>query len=147
MITAIARFHLSALAPRLEAQIRAHCEQDYPNEACGAIIGRGDGINTPWLITTVSAAPNNHDDDQRRRYLIPPDFQASMELAARASGEQVLGFYHSHPDHPAEPSEFDRSHAWFGYLYMICSVQNRKAIELNAFALDQDNGQFLKIKY
>ena len=139
-------FTLAPLDPKIEKQIRSHCEKEYPNEACGAIIGRGNGADLPWQIISIREAANEHGEDRRRRYLVPPDFQAKAEIAARSQGFQVLGYYHSHPDHPALPSEFDRAHAWFGYLYMICAVANGRSTDLASYSLDQDNGVFVTIR-
>lgn len=123
------------LTPALEAELRRYCEEQYPHEACGALIGSGDGHNEPWRVEELRPAPNVHDGDHKRRYLIPPDFQLQAEKYARESGREVLGFYHSHPDHPADPSEYDRTHAWPGYLYVICSVSKGKSAEFRSFAL------------
>lgn len=131
---------MERLAPELEGRLRRHCEAQYPNEACGALFGAGDGTISAWQVTEVLEAPNTHGDDQRRRYLVPPDFQLQAEKHARATGQDVVGYYHSHPDHPARPSEYDRAHAWFGYLYLICSVQQGRSTELNAFTLDEQPG-------
>ncbi|WLT33484.1 M67 family metallopeptidase [Geothrix sp. PMB-07] len=130
----------------LEAQVRRHCEAAYPNEACGALFGHGDGHASPWAVTEISPAPNEHGDDQTRRYLIPPDFQMKAERHALATDQEVLGYYHSHPDHPAQPSEYDRVHAWEGYLYLICAVQKGHSADLNAFALDEQGGTFLTVE-
>ena len=129
----------------LEAQLRRHCEEQFPNEACGALFGGGDGVTSPWVVTELSAAPNEHGGDHKRRYLIPPDFQLKAEKHAQATDQEVLGYYHSHPDHPAQPSEYDRAHAWFGYLYLICSVQQGRSTDLNAFALDEQGGAFVAV--
>ena len=133
---------LIRLAPALEAQLRRHCEAAYPDEACGALFGDGDGTFTPWCVTELSPAPNEHGGDHRRRYLVPPEFQLQAEQHARATDQDVLGYYHSHPDHPAQPSEYDRSHAWFGYLYLICAVAQGRSAELNGFTLHEEGGAF-----
>jgi proteasome lid subunit RPN8/RPN11 len=137
---------LIPLPAKVEVLLRRHCEQQYPNEACGALFGQGDGISSPWAVTELSAAPNEHGDDQRRRYLVPPDFQLQAERHALATDQEVLGYYHSHPDHPAQPSEYDRVHAWQGYLYLICSVQQGRSTDLNAFTLDEQGGVFLVVE-
>lgn len=136
---------LIRLPDPVEAQLRRHCEAQYPNEACGALFGQGDGLFSPWTVTEISAAPNEHGDDQRRRYLVPPDFQLQAEKHAQATDQEVLGYYHSHPDHPAQPSEYDRVHAWSGYLYLICSVQQGRSTDLNAFTLDEQGGAFVAV--
>jgi proteasome lid subunit RPN8/RPN11 len=123
------------LPPVIEAELCRHCEEEYPREACGALIGTGDGQNEPWRVEEIRPAPNAHGGDHRRRYLIPPEFQLQAEKYARETGRDVVGFYHSHPDHKADPSEYDRTHAWAGYLYLICSVRDRKSAELRRLVL------------
>jgi proteasome lid subunit RPN8/RPN11 len=127
--------NLVPLSPALEAELRRHCEEQYPHEACGALIGDGDGENEPWQVEEIRLASNMHDGDHKRRYLIPPDFQAQVEKYARETGRDVVGFYHSHPDHSADPSEYDRTHAWAGYLYVICSVREGKSAEIRSLTL------------
>lgn len=133
------------LSTAVAAEIRQLCEQAYPLEACGAIFGQGDGDAEPWLVLGIRPAPNQHGDDQRRRYAVPPEFQLQAERDARARGQDVIGYYHSHPDHPPQPSEYDRAHAWFGYLYAICSVAKGSAQDLNAFTLDAAGEAFLTV--
>jgi len=133
---------LLRLAPALEERLRLHCQAAYPDEACGALLGQGDGTWEPWQVAELREAPNEHGGDLKRRYLVPPDFQLQAERHAQATGQEVLGYYHSHPDHPAQPSEYDRSHAWFGYLYLICAVALGRATELNGFTLIEEAGAF-----
>jgi proteasome lid subunit RPN8/RPN11 len=133
------------LPPEIDASIRRHAEAEYPHEACGALLGHGDGGGSAWRVEAVAEAPNAHEDDHRRRYLVPPEFQVRVEHEARAAGREVLGYYHSHPDHPAQPSEYDRSHAWFGYVYVICSVRRGRSEELAAFVLEAEGGAFAPI--
>jgi proteasome lid subunit RPN8/RPN11 len=134
------------LPPDVEEQIRRHGEDQYPLEACGAILGCGDGTTAPWRVSEVRPAPNEHDEDRKRRYQIPPEFQLRVEAEARAAGRELLGYYHSHPDHPARPSEYDRSHAWESYLYIICSIRDGRAEETNAFTLEGPGGVFRDVR-
>ena len=134
------------LPAEVEAQLRQHCEAQYPLEACGALFGQGDGTGAAWTVTGLRAAPNEHGGDHARRYLVPPDFQLQAERHAQATGQEVLGYYHSHPDHPAQPSEYDRAHAWFGYLYLICAVDQGRSAALNAFTLDAQGGAFVAVQ-
>jgi proteasome lid subunit RPN8/RPN11 len=127
------------------AEIRRACEKAYPLEACGVILGNGDGRSEPWVVQGIRSAPNQHGDDQRRRYQVPPEFQMQAERDALAHGQDVIGYFHSHPDHPAQPSEYDRAHAWFGYVYAICAVAKGAAQALNAFTLDGDGGVFQSV--
>lgn len=133
------------LRSRVHDQIRLQAGEHYPYEACGALIGRVDGEPPRWHVEEIIPAQNEHADDRRRRYRIPPEFQVRAELAARARGHDVLGYYHSHPDHPAVPSEYDRSHAWPGYLYVICSVAAGRAREIGAFCLSEDGSTFAPV--
>ena len=94
--------------------IRAHATKDYPYECCGFLVGRAEG-ETVTVSRTVPAA-NLRDDSPRNRFEIDPGDLVKTDRAARADGLGVVGFYHSHPDAPARPSEFDREHAWAGVL-------------------------------
>jgi proteasome lid subunit RPN8/RPN11 len=142
----MSRLVLTRLAGPVEQQVRRHCEAQYPHEACGALFGEGDGTTAAWRVTEVKAAPNEHAGDLKRRYLVPPGFQLQAERHAFATGQDVLGYYHSHPDHPAQPSDYDREHAWAGYLYLICSVQRGCSTALNAFAVAEQGGPFLDVQ-
>jgi len=133
------------LPEAVEAQLRRHCQEQYPNEACGALFGQGDGTGSAWTVTELGPAPNAHGGNHKRRYLVPPEFQLQAERHARATDQDVLGYYHSHPDHPAQPSEYDRVHAWFGYLYLICAVSRGRPAELNAFTLEEQGGAFVAV--
>lgn len=128
-----------------ESAMRRHAEATYPYEACGAIFGTGDGAGEPWRVTSVEPAPNEHEDDQHRRYLVSPVFQAQAERRALAAGLDVIGWYHSHPEDLARPSEYDRSHAWAGYAYLVHSVRAGRAVDVNAFTLDRPGGTFIPV--
>ena len=96
--------------------IRRHGEDTYPHECCGALVGR-DGA-----VTAIVALPNTTDEGPRRRFLVrPSDYQLSERRATELGGE-LLGFYHSHPDHPARPSQYDLDHAWPTFAYIIVAV-------------------------
>jgi len=125
-----------------EAAMRAHAEATYPYEACGAIFGRGDGESEVWQAVRVEPAPNEHADDQHVRYLVSPSFQADAERRALAAGLDVIGWYHSHPDDLARPSEYDRAHALARYAYLVSSVRSGAATDVNAFTPDAPGGSF-----
>lgn len=96
--------------------IRAHGRETYPHECCGAMLGR-DGV-----VTEALALPNTTEEGPRRRFLVrPADYRAAEERAIH-KGVELLGFYHSHPDHPARPSHNDLDHAWPVFSYVILSV-------------------------
>lgn len=130
----------------LAGEIRRLCELAYPLEACGAIVGEEAGEHDPWCVLAIRSAPNRHRDDQRRRYAICPEFQAQVEREVHALGKDVIGYFHSHPDAPAQPSDVDRAHAWPDYLYAICSVAEGAALALNTFALDEDGVDFRPVR-
>ena len=100
----------------VDAAIRAHGEETYPHECCGALVGRHDGV------TAIVALPNTTDEGPRRRFMVrPSDYQLAERRATELGGE-LLGFYHSHPDHPARPSQYDLDHAWPTFAYIIVAV-------------------------
>src|SRR4051794_33450556 len=90
----------------VDTAIRAHGVEAYPHECCGALVGR-DG-----RIDAIVALPNTTEEGPRRRFLVRPSDYRQAEQQASALGADLLGFYHSHPDHPARPSQYDLDHAW-----------------------------------
>lgn len=141
------------LAEAHRAAIRAHGERAYPREACGALLGEARG-NRKEVRATLEAAnafgeradlaefSANARESQRNRYLIPPEEILRIEKEARARGLDIIGFYHSHPDHPARPSLYDQEHAWPWLSYVIVRVAAGKAEELASFVLSDDRGAF-----
>ena len=105
---------------RLEAgvpdAIRAHGVETYPNECCGALYGK-DGV-----VTATYPLPNTTEEGPRRRFLVRPQDYREAEKRASALGIELVGFYHSHPDHPARPSQYDLDHAWPTFAYIIVAV-------------------------
>jgi proteasome lid subunit RPN8/RPN11 len=116
--------------------IRAHGVETYPNECCGALYGK-DGV-----VTATYALPNTTEEGPRRRFLVRPQDYREAEKRATAMGTDLLGFYHSHPDHPARPSEFDREHAWPWYSYVILEVRGGRDAALRAWRLAEDRSGF-----
>ena len=96
--------------------IRVHGADTYPHECCGALVGRNDGV------TAVVALPNTTEEGPRRRFLVRPSDYREAERRATELGGELLGFYHSHPDHPARPSQYDLDHAWPTFAYVIVAV-------------------------
>ncbi len=130
-----------ALPRELAIAIAAHGERAYPDECCGVLLGREDrGERT---IEGLLPIDNQWDaSERRRRFLITPDDMLRAEREARRQGLDVLGFYHSHPDAPARPSEFDREHAWPWYTYLIASVRDGKLDELTGWQLRDDRSGY-----
>jgi proteasome lid subunit RPN8/RPN11 len=117
-------------------EIEAHGEETYPHECCGFLLGQEE--EEVKAVREVRRAPNAREDSPQNRYLIPPDAMLKAEKAARQAGQQILGFYHSHPDVPARPSQFDRDHAWPWYSYLIVSVRAGAAAELLAWIVPEE---------
>ena len=115
-------------------QVRREGERAYPSECCGAIAGPVDGEKR---VARLYPLTNRRTDDPHR-YLIEAEQLRSVEREARANNWEILGFYHSHPDHPAIPSEFDTSHAWPWYSYLIVAVANGRAESAASWVLDSD---------
>lgn len=124
----------------LADEIRRHGEAAYPAECCGALIGRVDGGAKEVL--RLAAAVNRRTDDPHR-YLIAPDDLRRLEAATRADGLEIVGYYHSHPDHPAAPSAFDAEHAWPWYSYLIVRIDRGHGAELASWVLDDDQPRML----
>lgn len=119
-----------------------HGESGYPDEICGFLLGTQEGeVKT---VREVVPAENTWEqvDQRRRRFLIGPDVFLREDRRSRAAGWQILGFYHSHPDHPARPSETDREEAWPGYSYAILSVRAGQAAELTSWQLKVDRSGY-----
>ena len=117
--------------------IRRHGEATSPDECCGALLGHAPG-------EVVEAFPlgNTTDLERRRRFLIGPDDYRQAEARADATGRALVGFYHSHPNHPAIPSAFDLDHAWPNLSYVIVSVHDGVADELRSWRLRADRAAF-----
>ena len=118
--------------------IQAHGAEGYPNEICGIMVGP-PGDHT---VTDVKRARNIIVDRARDRYEIDPRDHVRIQREADAAGLDIVGYYHSHPDHPAQASRFDTERAWAGYVYLIVSVNGGEAVDANAFVADSDGGPF-----
>jgi proteasome lid subunit RPN8/RPN11 len=121
----------------LAATIARHGEATYPDECCGILLGHDtDGQRTVEKLLEID---NQWDEiERRRRFLIQPGDLLRAEREARRDGLDVLGFYHSHPDAPARPSEFDREHAWPWYTYLIASIEQGMYATMTAWQLRDD---------
>ena len=124
------------LLPEAADAIRAHGRETYPHECCGALIGRGN------QVLATCPLPNTTDEGPRRRSLVRPEDYRAAEQQAGRHGMELLGFYHSHPDHPAVPSRYDLDHAWPSFAYVIVSVQAGQALDLRSWRLSDDRSKF-----
>lgn len=114
------------------ARIREHGEQTYPYECCGFLLGSRDGETN--VLTEVYPAENERQESKETRYLITPEQSKRADDYARSRGLGVIGYYHSHPDHPAAPSGYDLDHScWPGESYIIVAVERGKSAALNSF--------------
>jgi len=116
--------------------IRAHGAETYPHECCGALIGRDAEI------TSTVPLPNITDEGPRRRFRVSDSDYLRVERAADAAGAELLGFYHSHPDHPARPSQYDLDHALPNFSYVIVSVLAGAADDMRSWKLRDDRSAF-----
>lgn len=122
--------------PSVDAAIRRHGEETFPHECCGALIGSGG------RVAEVFALPNTTEEGPRRRFLVrASDYRLAEQRASERHGE-LLGFYHSHPDHPARPSQFDLDHAWPTFAYIIVSVMSGRAGDMTVWYLKHDRLAF-----
>src|SRR5579863_9280659 len=114
--------------------LRRHGEETYPHECCGVLLGRMNGDER--VVTSSARAGNTRTDSAHNRYNIDPRDQIRIQREARERGEDVIGYYHSHPDHPAKASANDLEEAhWPGLSYVITSVEKGKAASTNSFEL------------
>jgi proteasome lid subunit RPN8/RPN11 len=127
-----------ALTPAADAAIRAHGRETFPHECCGAMLG-ADGV-----VREAYALPNTTEEGPRRRFLVRPDDYRAAEKRARDAGLELLGFYHSHPDHPAKPSQYDLDHAWPSFSYVIVSVMSGEDRLLTSWRLKDDRSAFVE---
>lgn len=130
-------------------QIMAHAQACYPEECCGLLLGRGNAVEKIWPTENTwtpefSRAmpellpPEPPSQSRRDRFAIAPAVILQAQKFARDQGLAIIGIYHSHPDHPAVPSEYDRAIAWERYSYLILSVQSHQISAYRSWKLDGD---------
>jgi proteasome lid subunit RPN8/RPN11 len=128
------------LIEKLAKEIRAHAAETYPHECCGALLGAdSDAVRE---VRALFPLVNRRTDSPRNRFSVTAVDVLEAERAARDAGLSVVGWYHSHPDHPALPSEFDREHAWPWYSYVIVSVAKGEAQTIASWRLADDRMRF-----
>ncbi len=143
------RVHLSSIPPSgamhtlpdvLDA-VRAHARATYPEECCGFLLGRAAAGG--HHVVAARRVENRRAENRERRYRITPQDYRAADADARARGLDIVGFYHSHPDHPARPSATDQAEASFpGYTYVIVSVEGGEPAALTAWSLAPDRSRF-----
>lgn len=127
------------LAPDAEADIRRHAAETYPDECCGALIASAGAIVEAFRL------PNTTSAGARRRFLVGPDDYRLAEARARERSATLAGFYHSHPDHPAKPSQHDLEQAWPNLTYIIVAVGQGTPGDLRSWRLREDRSGFEEI--
>jgi proteasome lid subunit RPN8/RPN11 len=121
--------------------IRQHGAREFPCECCGAILGDVDGQTR--IARELRPLENVHEEGHERRYLVAPARMFELIQEERRTGRKLLGFYHSHPDHPARPSGYDRDHAMPWYTYVIVAVMEGRPGDLTAWRLQDDWDAFV----
>jgi proteasome lid subunit RPN8/RPN11 len=116
--------------------IQNHGRETYPNECCGALIG------TDNVVGECFSLPNTTEEGPRRRFLVSPDDYRTAERRATKFGHELIGFYHSHPDHPARPSQYDLDHAWPVFTYVIIAVEKGEPGVMTSWRLREDRSAF-----
>jgi proteasome lid subunit RPN8/RPN11 len=137
--------HMLKIEKQLYDAIRRHGEETYPHECCGVLLGEGEeGVR---LVKSVARCGNTREDSPQNRYNIDPRELIRIQREGRDRGEDIVGFYHSHPDHPARWSATDFAEAhWYGCSYVITSVADGKAETTNSFELrgfDENEKKFV----
>ena len=127
------------LQPEAIEAMMKHAVAEYPEECCGAMVGVVDGdlrqVHAAWPMA-------NHATSRARRFAVAPADYRRLEQRARESGVDLLGFYHSHPDAPAAPSDYDLAHAWPHFSYVIVSVQASAPVAITSWRLRADRSEF-----
>src|SRR5215813_289858 len=136
------------ISRELAERIGRHGTETFPHECCGALLGRDEASDgkagaTPLReVLRLFPLVNRRDDSPRNRFAVTAEDVLEAEKAARKHGLEVVGWYHSHPDHPARPSQYDRDHAWPWYSYIIVSVAEGKPQEMTSWRLHDDRAEF-----
>jgi proteasome lid subunit RPN8/RPN11 len=132
------------LSSEHEKIVRSDGESAYPNECCGVLIGEVDNAGLKKVKHAEAIHNAFEDKEQYHRFLITPEDMLHAEKTARAMKLDIIGFYHSHPDHPAVPSGYDKDHALPFYSYLIVSVKQGKSENLLSWELTTDRSVFLE---
>jgi proteasome lid subunit RPN8/RPN11 len=132
-----------SMSSELAEGIRRHGAEAFPHECCGALLGRDPAFDQKSVVRLREVVElfrlvNRRDDSPRNRFAVTAEDVLDAERAARQRGLDVVGWYHSHPDHTARPSQFDREHAWPWYSYVIVSVLGGAPAEMTSWRLKDD---------
>jgi proteasome lid subunit RPN8/RPN11 len=123
-------------------EIAAHGERDYPYECCGLLIGSFADTGSKVVAETFPISNAREEAAKRNRFLIRPDELLRGEQYAASRHLDIVGFYHSHPDHPAVPSQYDLEHAWPTYSYIVVAVRNGQGEDFRSWEMEADRSRF-----
>lgn len=130
------------ISKTLENEIRHEAEKSFPNECCGVLLGKIDDNDNKKLYRIEPIINLSDESEQYHRFLITPEDLMKSEVKARRLKLDILGFYHSHPNSVAIPSEFDREHALPFYSYVIVAVHNGSSDDFTSWELNEDREKF-----
>jgi proteasome lid subunit RPN8/RPN11 len=119
-------------------------EHDYPDETCGFVLGHLEKDDARIGDEIIAVANARESEETYHRFEIAPTDFLRAERHAASSGKDIVGIYHSHPDHPAQPSQYDLDHGLPFYSYIIVSIKEGKADEITSWRLEDDRSQFIK---
>ena len=119
--------------------IKNQVKRNYPLECCGLLVGTN---TSERKVVEVRQVENKNTDRTHDRYEIEGKEFMKVDKEAKKKGLQIIGIYHSHPDHPAVPSAFDTEHAWTGYSYLIIAIEKREKIDVKAWVFNDEKKQF-----
>jgi len=119
-------------------KMKRHLEQTYPYEGCGVLLGKHD------VITMIHEGNNIRKDRPEDRFLLDPSDILYAEKIGKQKGIDIIGFYHSHPDHPAKPSSTDLNDAWEDYYYLIISINKGNPADMSLFRFSGESNNFLQ---
>jgi len=128
------------LTTEIARSIARGAREAYPYECCGALLGAGP------TVALALPLPNTSDEPKERRFRIQPDDYRRAETRAELEGYELLGFYHSHPNHPARPSAYDLEHAWPNLTYVIVSIESDRIGDQTAWLLSEDRSRFESVE-
>ena len=123
-------------------KIKSHGKADYPHECCGFLLGEVNG-DTKTVHRCEPVQNSRENENRHNRYFIRPEDYIRVEQIARNEKLEIIGFYHSHPDAEARPSQYDLDHSWPFYSYIIVSIKNKKAENLTSWQLKDDRTEFI----
>ena len=129
------------LKPEHDTAIREHGQRAFPHECCGFLIGKTeDGAGR--VVEAIPALNSRGEEELHNRFTITPRAFMQADKAARARKLDIVGFYHSHPNAPARPSQYDLDHAWPVYAYVIVSVLEGEPTDMTSWLLKEDRSAF-----